>query len=393
MSNKFIYTTAIRKIRAMKSNIKVIQGGTSASKTYSIIAILIDKAIKRPGLEISVVSESIPHLRRGVIKDFLKIMKTTGRFQTAGWNKTHLKYEFSNGSYIEFFGVEDDAKLRGARRDVLYVNEANNIKYDSYLQLAIRTNGGDIYIDFNPVARFWAHDEVLQEPDSELLILTYKDNEALDEEIVKKLEINKVKALTSEYWANWCKVYIDGQIGSLEGVVFSNWKQIDSIPKDATLVGSGLDFGFSQDPTTLITVYKFDGKIILDEVIYRKGLINSEISNLMKSAGVSGEIFADSAEPKSIDELRRYGHNIKGASKGADSINFGISILQEYEILVTKRSINLIEELTRYMWKKDNNGNTTNSPIDSWNHCIDAARYLAMMKLSKKQPGKISIMR
>jgi len=391
MNNYFKYTTGLHKIRKMKKRIKIIPGGTSAGKTFSILSILINKAIIEPDLEISVVSESIPHLRRGALRDFLKIMKTTGRYNPNNYNKTYLTYTFSNGSYIEFFSADDEAKLRGARRNILYINEANNLKQESYIQLAMRTDR-DIYLDYNPVAQFWIND-VEKEEEAEKLILTYKDNEALSKNVIDFLESKIPLSLTSDYWRNWVNVYLYGQQGSLEGIVFSNWSTIDSIPEGAGLIGSGMDFGFTNDPTTLISVYKYNNNIIVDEVIYRKGLSNSDISNLMKSANVTGEIFGDSAEPKTIDELRRYGHNIKGANKGADSINFGISILQEYDMLITKRSYNLLDELTKYIWKKDRDGNTSNSPIDAFNHAIDALRYLAMMKLSKKQPGKIKIMR
>lgn len=379
---RFVYTEAIRKIRALKTRKKVIQGGTSAGKTFAILAVLIDKAIKNPESEISVVSESIPHLRRGALKDFLSIMKITNRFIPDNFNKTHLKYEFANGSYIEFFSVDDESKLRGARRTTLYINEGNNINFDSYLQLAIRTSG-DIYIDFNPTHKFWAHTEVLNEQDSELLILTYKDNSGLPQSIVDELESNRVKSLTSDYWKNWCKVYLDGQIGSLEGVIFSNWNEIDRVPDNASLIGAGLDFGFTNDPSTMVAVYKIDDRIILDEIFYQKGLTNSDIANLIKSSQLNTVVYADSAEPKSIAEISKYGIKIVPAQKGKDSINFGISILQEYDILVTKRSYNLKDELVKYQWMKNKEGQSMNIPIDAFNHTIDAIRYLAIMKLKK----------
>lgn len=385
--NEFIYTTAISKIRKMQARKKVIQGGTSAGKTWAILPILIDMAAKEPGLEISVVSESIPHLRRGALKDFLKIMIMTNRFIDEHYNKTHLKYNFTNGSYIEFFSVDDESRLRGARRNILYVNEANNIRYEAYLQLAIRTSR-DIFIDFNPTHRFWAHNEVLKENDSELLILNYLDNEALDENIIRELEANREKALVSDYWKNWWLVYGLGQVGRLDGVIFDNWTEIDRIPDDAALIGHGLDFGYTNDPTAVVAIYKYNQDIIIDEVIYRKGLTNSEIANLLKQEGVSSEIYADSAEPKSIRELSRYGFRIIGANKGRDSVNFGIGILQEYNMVVTKRSNNLKDELNKYQWKKDRDGNTTNIPEDSFNHCVDAMRYLAIMKLQKKNSSK-----
>jgi phage terminase large subunit len=382
--SKFIYTSALRKIRNMKSRIKVIQGGTSASKTFSILAILIDRAIKTPNLEISIVSESIPHLRRGANKDFLKIMKETGRYIPTHYNKTLLRYEFSNGSYIEFFSADDESRLRGARRNILYINECNNINYDAYLQLSIRTDG-DIYLDYNPTSKFYVHTEILGQPDTELLVLTYKDNEALSEEIVKQLEANRSKASTSTYWENWCRVYLDGEIGQVEGTIFTDFNIIDKIPEEARLLGMGLDFGFSQDPAALIAIYKYNDELVVDEVIYQTGLLNSELSNIMKQSGVKGEIFADSAEPKSIQELKRYGHQVKPVEKGKDSVNYGIQILQQKRMLVTRRSTNILDEFSKYMWKKNRDGGYEKTPIDAYNHACDALRYVAMMKLGVRK--------
>lgn len=376
MKAQFIYTTALDKIRKMKARKKVIQGGTSASKTFSILAILIDKATKKPGLEISIVSSSIPHLRRGALKDFLKIMKTTGRYIDKNYNKTNLIYTFSNGSYIEFFSVEDEAKLRGARRNILYVNEANNIDYESYKQLAIRTSK-DIYIDFNPTEKFWSHFEVLNEPDSEFLKLTYKDNEGLPQTIINELEQNRIKALTSDYFKNWCRVYLDGEIGQLEGTIIQNWKQIDNIPKEAELLGYGSDWGFTNDPTTLIALYKYDGKIIVDEIIYQKGLLNSDYAKLVKQNNITEKIIADNSEPRTIAEIKSYGINIQGVKK--PRIKESIHLLLEYELLVTSRSTNIINEIMNYKWSDKNNS----EPMDAFNHCIDAIRYIIWTKLGK----------
>ena len=388
--SKFIYTSALRKIRRMNSRIKVIQGGTSASKTFSILAILIDKAIKTPNLEMSVVSESIPHLRRGANKDFLKIMKETGRFISSHYNKTLLRYEFSNGSYIEFFSADDESRLRGARRNILYMNECNNINYDAYLQLQIRTDG-EIYLDYNPTSKFWVHTEVLGQDDTELLVLTYKDNEALSNEIVKQLEMNREKAKTSTYWENWCRVYLDGEVGSVEGTIFTDFEVVDKIPEEARLLGYGLDFGFSQDPAALIALYKYNDDIVADELIYETGLLNSELANRMKQYEVKGEIYADSAEPKSISELKRFGFQVKPVEKGRDSINYGIQIIQQKHILVTRRSKNLLDEFSKYSWKKNRDGGYDTTPIDSNNHACDALRYISTMKLGVRKENKVTM--
>jgi phage terminase large subunit len=379
----FVYTTAIKKIRALKKRKKVIQGGTSAGKTFGILPVLISKAAAKPFLEISVVSESIPHLRRGAMKDFLKIMKLTNRYVDDHWNRSLLTYTFANGSYIEFFSVEDESKVRGARRNILYVNEANNIPFDAYHQLSIRTNQ-DIYLDFNPTNEFWAHTEVLKDEDADFIILNYKDNEALDETIIKEIESAKEKAKTSSYWDNWWKVYGLGQIGSLEGVVFSNWSTIDKVPDEARLIGLGLDFGYSADPTAVVEVYEWNGKRILNELCYRTGMLNSDIAKILPRNVV---IYADSAEPKSIEEIYRYGINIHPTVKGRDSINYGIDLMQQQDYLVTKQSINLIKELRAYTWDKDKAGKTLNKPIDFYNHIIDAVRYHEMETLGKNAKG------
>jgi len=376
-----IVTTAIRKINALKRRIKIIQGGTSAGKTYGILPILITKAATYPKTEISVVAETIPHLRRGALKDFLKIMKETNRYFDERFNKSLLKYEFANGSFIEFFSADDSSKLRGARRDILYVNECNNITFESYNELAIRTKK-EVFLDFNPANEFWVHTELKDEQDSDFLILTYKDNEALDKSIVDQIEKNRLKAETSAYWANWWRVYGLGEIGMLEGVIFSNWKQIDTLPKEAKLIGIGLDFGYTNDPTAAVEIYNYNGTRILNELVYRTGMLNSDIAKILPSNVV---IYADSSEPKSIDEIKRYGKTIKGVTKGKDSINYGIDVMQQQEYLVTSQSVNLIKELRAYCWDVDKQGTRLNKPIDTNNHAIDALRYHEMETLGLKR--------
>ena len=385
----FQTTTAIRKLHALKKRKKIIQGGTSAGKTFGILPILIDRCIRTPYLETSVVSESIPHLRRGAMKDFLKIMIETGRYRDAQWNRSALKYTFTNGSYIEFFSVEQPDKLRGARRNVLYCNEANNIPFEAYNQLSIRTSG-DIWIDFNPTANFWAHKEVANQPDADFITLTYLDNEALPQTIVDDIEQAKEKAKTSEYWSNWWKVYGLGQIGSLEGVCIKEWQEI-KLPLEARLLCYGMDFGYSNDPTTLIGLYKYNDAYVFDEIIYQKKLLNSDTSNLFKAHDINAVVYADSAEPKSIAELRTLGHKVLPCTKGKDSIVYGINLINQNKIYITSRSKNLIKELQSYTWMKDREGNTINKPIDAFNHCIDAARYAITSQLQTPNKGKYNI--
>jgi len=373
----FKRTTSINKILSLKKRVKIIQGGTSAGKTFGILPVLIDKAIRYPNTEISVVAESIPHLRRGALKDFLKVMKWTNRYVDEQFNKSLLTYQFKNGSSIEFFSADDSSKLRGARRDILYINECNNVTFDSYLELSIRTKK-EIYLDFNPANEFWVHTELKDEPDADFIILTYKDNEALDESIVRQIEKNRDKAATSSYWANWWRVYGLGEVGMLEGVIFDNWKEIDKIPDDARLVGIGLDFGYTNDPTAAIEIYNWNGQRIVNEIVYRTGMLNSDIAKVLPS---SVTIYADSSEPKSIDEIRRYGKTIKGVTKGKDSINYGIDVMQRQNYLVTKQSTNLIKELRSYCWDVDKHGVRLNKPAGGNDHAIDALRYHEMESL------------
>jgi len=322
------------------------------------------------------------------MKDFLKIMKLTHRYVDAHWNRSLLTYTFANGSYIEFFSADMDDKLRGARRNILYVNEANNVTFEAYLQLSIRTNK-EIYIDFNPTQEFWAHTEVVPQEDADFIILNYQDNEALDENIVKEIESAKEKAKTSSYWENWWKVYGLGEIGSLQGAVFNNWKQIDKIPEEAKLIGIGLDFGYTNDPTAIVEVYNWNGQRIINELCYRSGMLNTDIAKILPS---NVPIYADSSEPKSIDEIRRFGKTIRGVTKGKDSINYGIQVMQSQEYLVTSNSTNLIKELRGYIWDTDKSGTKLNKPIDYNNHGLDALRYHEMETIGlKNAQGKYYI--
>jgi phage terminase large subunit len=377
-------TTAQTKISKLNKRVRVVRGGTSASKTFTIVPFLIDYAVKNPLAEISIVAETIPHLKRGALRDFLKIMDMIGMYEPENFNKSSLVYTFSNGAYIEFFSADAESKLRGARRDVLFVNECNNITWEAYYQLAIRTRRF-IYLDYNPVSEFWVDTELINDSDTDFVVLTYKDNEALDLSIIKEIEKAKEKALTSTYWANWWSVYGLGNIGSLQGTVFNNWQQCDAIPNEAEFIAYGMDFGFTNDPSTLIAVYRYNGELYLNELIYQTKLTNSDLIARLKELGIKSNemIVADSAEPKSIEDLRRAQFRIEGAKKGADSIRNSIDTLQAFKLSVTKSSINLIKELRNYKWVTDNDGKHTSQPIDSYNHAIDAIRYVALNRLKK----------
>jgi phage terminase large subunit len=372
----FQRTTAQSKIASLRKRVRIVQGGTSSSKTFSIIPLLIQYAIQVPYSEISIVSESIPHLKRGAIKDFVKIMLWTDNYKDENFNKSSLKYTFSNGSFIEFFSADQPDKLRGARRDVLFINECNNVSFEAYQQLAIRTKKF-VYLDYNPSNEFWVHEHLINDNDSDFIILTYKDNEALDQAIVKEIEKAKERALTSAYWDNWWKVYGLGQLGSLQNTIFE-FELIDELPKEAQLLSYGLDFGFSNDPASLVGVYRYNNSLVVDELIYQRQLTNSDLVAKFKELKINDydRIVADSAEPKSIEDIYRMGYKaIEPAKKGQDSVRASIDLIRQNKLLVTKNSLNLIRELRGYVWQTDKDGTQLTKPIDSNNHAIDALRY------------------
>lgn len=381
-----IPTAATAKIAKLNNRIRIVQGGTSAGKTFAILQFLISYAYNVANQSISIVAESIPHIRRGALRDFKIIATDWNHWRDDRFNKSTLTFTFENGSYIEFFSADQPDKLRGSRRDVLFINECNNVDFDSYQQLAIRTRKF-IFLDFNPTNEFWVDTELQNDRDAIKIILTYKDNSALSQTIVNEIEKAKEKAKTSEYWANWWKVYGEGQRGTLEGVIFSNWRQIDKVPDGAILLGCGLDFGYSNDPTALIEVYEWNGKRVVNELLYKTGLLNTDIARFIP-LGVP--VYADSAEPKSIEEIKRAGiKKIMPVTKGADSINYGIQLMQGQDYLITKQSVNLIKELRGYCWDKDKTNKTLNKPCGA-DHGIDGLRYFEIMTLSKPQKwGKI----
>lgn len=364
----FVDTTATKKIFSLKKRIRAVSGGTAASKTISILVWLIDYAQVSKNEILTVVSESYPHLEGGSIRDFKNIMISQGYWIDNSWNESKHFYSFPGGSIIEFKSIDKLGAAHGPRRDVLFLNEANNIPFQIADQLITRTRN-IVWMDWNPSEEFWFYTEMQgKRDDIDFLKLTYLDNEALDETTKQEIESHKGNA-------NWWTVYGLGELGVIEARVYKDWQLIDEIPYEARLERRGVDFGYYPDPVAALNIYWYNGAIILDELIYQRNLKNPELASLLKNLPPILTI-ADSAEPKSIDELRMFGINIVGTPKGADSVRYGVKTLQNQKISVTKRSLNLIKEYRNYMQAYDKR---TNSPImgkyEGENHLLDAARY------------------
>lgn len=376
----FVDVTATRKVFELKKRIRAVAGGTSASKTISILVWFIDYCqTKQSKPKIAhIISESFPHLEAGVMLDFQSIMKDRNYWKDERWHDTKHEYTFETGNRLRFTSVDTYGKAHGPRRDVLFINEANNLDYKIVDQLIIRTRE-IVWLDWNPSEEFWFYTEMLPNRDDiDFITLTYLDNEALDLISVQEIESHKNNK-------NWWTVYGLGQLGIIESRIYKDWKILDEFPHEARLERIGVDFGYSNDPTAIIYVYYYNGGYILDEVLYQKGLSNKEIAATIKNAAI-GLVIADSAEPKSIDELKLYGLNVLPALKGQGSINTGIQFVQGQRISVTKRSLNLIKEYRNYLWKTDRNGKIINEAEDINNHAMDAVRYAITSLVGANRP-------
>jgi len=366
----FKITTALKKILKLTKRIRGIPGGTSAGKTIGCIEYLIDLAQRDtiPTLT-SIVSESFPHLRRGAMRDWEKIMKEHRYFKEKNWDKTNSVYTYETGSKIEFFSVDQSEKVRGARRDRLFINEANNISFQAFEELEVRTKEF-VLLDWNPSSDFYWYTEVIgKRSDAEQLTLTYLDNEGLSPEIVASIEQRKNRP-------GWWQVYGLGQLGEVEGKVYKDWQIVDVIPHEARLEVRGLDFGYTNDPTVLQDIHKFNDGFIVDEQLYQKGLSNKQIADfILNLPNPQTLVIADSAEPKSIDEIKSYGVNIIGATKGQGSVMQGIQFVQDQRVSMTKRSINTIRCYRNYLFQTDKDGKVLNIPEHTFSDPMDAIRY------------------
>ena len=382
-----IQTNVVWKhLETSKKRIIIEQGGSRSGKTYNILMwIVFGYCLRNKNKIISICRKTFPALRTSALRDFLEILKTHELYKEEDHNKTSSEYKL-NGNLIEFISLDSPTKVRGRKRDLLFINEASELYWEDWNQLVFRTVGR-IILDYNPSYEFhWIYDKVKTRDDADFFKTTYKNNKFLEESIIK--EIERLQYTDENYW----RIYGLGEIGQSKSTIF-DFREIETIPENAKFISLGMDFGFSNDPSVLCKIYLHDTNIYCEELFYRTGMTNRDIHNELLSLGIDrrDEIFADSAEPKTIDELHRFGWNIKKSTKGRDSINIGIDMLKRYTIHITKKSQNAIKEFRNYKWKEDRNGNILNQPEDKFNHFCDSLRYGVYTKLAKPNYGKYAI--
>jgi phage terminase large subunit len=361
------------------------QGGTRSGKTYNILMwIIFDYCAKNKGKVITICRKTYPALRATAMRDFFEILKSNDLYDESLHNKSSSEFKFK-GNTIEFISLDKPTKIRGRKRDLLYINEANEITFEDWQQLIFRTTGR-IIIDYNPSDEFhFIYDKIKPRDDVDFFVTTYKNNPFLSEDIIS--EIERLKDIDPNYW----KVYGLGEVGASQSIIF-RVNDCADIPETATFLSYGMDFGFTNDPTTLVEVWKQGDDLFLKELLFKTGLTNRDIDSHLRLLGVERkEIFADSAEPKSIEELYRMGWNIKPATKGQGSINIGIDMMKRYKIHITRDSLNMIKEFKNYKWAEDKNGVVLNVPVDMFNHTIDAVRYALYDKLARPNYGKYAV--
>lgn len=360
------------------------RGGTRSTKTYSALQFLVFLAVALTAKKlISVVSETLPHLKKGAIRDFEKILQDEGIISgalrdDARWNATDHTFTFASGTIIEFFSCDSPSRVHGPSRDILFINEGQNIRWETARQLMIRTREF-IIVDYNPTHEFWAHTELATDPRFRTIVSTYKDNRFLTQAQIEDIERGKKNA-------NWWRVYGLGLTGQLEGVIYE-FEQIETMPDPHGLVRiGGLDYGFTNSKTAGIEVFADvrKKKLYLDEMFYGSGMHNFDIIAALNAHGFpkTARLYADCAEPKANSEIKLAGFNVWPSYKGKE-IEAQISWLQGWDIYVTKTSTNLIHEFRNYLWDTDRDGNRLNVPIKEYDHAMDAFRYAAFGQLAE----------
>ena len=377
-------TNVFHKAYRSDTRVTCLQGGTRSSKTYSLCQLFIVKALNETGKIFTICRKTLPALKGTAYRDIINLLKELGLYSEEFHNKSELSYNL-NGNLIEFISVDQPQKIRGRKRNYLWLNEANEFSYEDWTQLALRTTE-KIYLDYNPSDPYsWIYEKVIVRDDCTFIKSTYLANPFLDEETIA--EIERLKDIDPDYW----RVYGLGEIGTIQTMIFRNFDLVDDM--QGRLIGYGLDFGFTNSPTALVEVRIQDDNLYIKELLYEKRLTNTDLANKLKEFGIDRqtEIVGDSAEPKSIEEIYRQGFNIKPAKKGA-GIHLGIDIMRRYKLHITKDSLNAIKEFRGYKWATDKNGDVLNAPVKVNDHLIDATRYLCLNKLSVNHSGKYYIL-
>ena len=377
-------TNVFNRAYKSKTRITCLQGGTRSSKTYSLCQLFIIKCLEETGKTLTIVRKTLPALKGTAYRDVLNILKELELYAEENHNKSELSY-LLNGNLIEFISVDQPQKIRGRKRNYLWLNEANELTYEDWTQLILRTTE-QIYLDYNPSDPYsWIYEKVLTRDDCTFIKSTYLANPFLDDDTIA--EIERLKDLDPDYW----RVYGLGEIGTVQTMIFRNFDLVDDV--QGRLIGYGLDFGFTNSPTALVEVRQLDDNLYIKELLYEKRLTNTDLANKLKEFGIDRqtEIVGDSAEPKSIEEIYRQGFNIKPAKKGA-GIHLGIDIMRRYKLHITKDSLNAIKEFRGYKWATDKNGDVLNNPVKVNDHLIDATRYLCLNKLAINHSGKYYIL-
>ncbi len=381
-------TVVLQKNLNANTRIVVNQGGTRSSKTYSLAQLIILKALQEQGKVYTICRKTLPALKGTAYKDFFNILEEHNLYNPDKHNKSELTYKLNNNE-IEFISVDMPQKIRGRKRHILWLNEANEFRFEDWVQLSLRTTE-NIYLDFNPSDPYsWIYDKVMNREDCTFIKSTYLDNPFLPDETIK--EIERLKELDSNYW----KIYGLGDMAQPTETIFRQFEICNNVPNESELIAIGMDFGYSNDPTAIVEVFKLNDNLYINELVYSKGLTNQDIAQRLRELDITRqtEIIADSAEPKSIEELHRQNFNVKGAKKGADSINMGIDVLRRFKLHITKNSINALNEFKYYKWLTDKNGHIVNKPAtNQQDHIIDAVRYVALNKLMTNHSGKYYIL-
>jgi phage terminase large subunit len=378
-------TNVFHKAYNSNTRITCLQGGTRSSKTYSLCQLFIVKALRETGKVFTICRKTLPALKGTAYRDIINLLKELDLYREENHNKSELSYILGNNNLLEFISIDQSQKIRGRKRNYLWLNEANEFNYEDYQQLILRTTD-KVYLDYNPSDPYsWIYDKVITRDDCTFIKSTYKANPFLDKDTIA--EIERLKDIDPDYW----RVYGLGEIGSIQTMIFRNFQLVDEV--QGRLIGYGLDFGFTNSPTALVAIYISDDNLYIKEMLYEKRLTNTDLANKLKEFRIDrqSEIIGDSAEPKSIEEIYRQGFNIKPAKKGA-GIHLGIDIMRRYKLHITKDSLNAIKEFRGYKWATDKNGDVLNVPVKVNDHLIDATRYLCLNKLSINHSGKYYIL-